>query len=153
MVKASSSACVGCWWVPSPALITGQSIQPAWASRYGAPEDWCRTTTASTPIAWSVCAVSLRLSPFDTLEPLAEKLSTSADSRFAAVSKLIRVRVESSKNRLITVRPRSVGSFLISRDCVAAIWAAVSSTSTASSCERSLADSRCLIDPPPSVPR
>ncbi len=32
----------------------------------------------------------------DTLDPLAEKLMTSADSRFAAVSKEMRVRVESS---------------------------------------------------------
>ena len=40
---------------------------------------------------------------------------TSADSRLAAASNEIRVRVESSKNRLTTVRPRSVGSFLIGR--------------------------------------
>ena len=35
-------------------------------------------TTASAPIACRVSAVSLRLSPLDTLEPLAEKLMTSA---------------------------------------------------------------------------
>ena len=35
-------------------------------------------TTASAPIACRVSAVSLRLSPLDTLEPLAEKLITSA---------------------------------------------------------------------------
>ena len=40
---------------------------------------------------------------------------TSADSRLAAASNEIRVRVESSKNRLTTVRPRRVGSFLIGR--------------------------------------
>ena len=51
----------------------------------------------------------------ETLEPLAEKLMTSADSRLAAASKEIRVRVESSKKRLTTVRPRRVGSFLIGR--------------------------------------
>ena len=72
-------------------------------------------TTASAPMACSVSAVSLSDSPLDTLEPLAEKLMTSADSRLAAVSNEMRVRVESSKNRLTTVRPRSVGSFLISR--------------------------------------
>ena len=65
--------------------------------------------------------MSLRLSPLETLEPLAEKLMTSADSRLAAASNEIRVRVESSKNRLTTVRPRRVGSFLISRCWVAAI--------------------------------
>jgi hypothetical protein len=53
-------------------------------------------TTASAPIACSVSAVSLRLSPLDTLEPLAEKLMTSAESRLAAASNEIRVRVESS---------------------------------------------------------
>ena len=49
--------------------------------------------------------------PFETLDPFALKLMTSADSRFAAASNEMRVRVESSKNRLTTVRPRSVGSF------------------------------------------
>ena len=67
-----------------------------WASRCGAPEAGCRMTTASAPIACRVSAVSLRLSPLETLEPLAEKLMTSADSRLAAASNEIRVRVESS---------------------------------------------------------
>ena len=53
-------------------------------------------TTASAPIACRVSAVSFRLSPLETLEPLAEKLITSADSRLAAASNEIRVRVESS---------------------------------------------------------
>jgi hypothetical protein len=35
-------------------------------------------------------------------------LMTSAPSRFAATSKLVRVRVEFSKNRLMTVRPESM---------------------------------------------
>lgn len=87
---------MGCWCMPSPALTTAASNQPAFASRCGAPEAWCRHTTASAPIACSVRAVSLRDSPLETLEPLAEKLITSAESRFAAVSNEIRVRVESS---------------------------------------------------------
>jgi hypothetical protein len=37
------------------------------------------------------------------------KLTTSAERRLAASSKLVRVRVEFSKNRLHTMRPRSVG--------------------------------------------
>ncbi len=142
---ASSSACVGCSCVPSPALTTAPSIQPDVASRCGAPLDPWRITTASAPMACRVSAVSFRLSPFDTLEPLAEKLMTSADSRLAATSNDTRVRVESSKNRLITVRPRSVGSFLISRCWVAAICSAVSSTCTASSRSRSAAESRWRI--------
>ena len=50
--------------------------------------------TPSAPIASRVSAVSLRLSPLDTLDPLAEKLMTSADSRLAATSNDVRVRVE-----------------------------------------------------------
>ena len=53
-------------------------------------------TTASAPMASSVWAVSLRLSPLPTLDPLAEKLITSADRRFAAASNEILVLVESS---------------------------------------------------------
>ncbi len=99
-------------------------------------------TTASTPIASRVCAVSLRDSPLETLEPLAAKLITSAESRFSAASKEIRVRVESSKKRLQTVRPRSVGSFLIGRSATRAISSAVSRISTASSRVRSAAEMR-----------
>ena len=59
--------------------------------------------------------MSLSVSPLLSDEPLAEKLMTSAESRLAAASNEIRVRVESSKKRLTMVRPRSVGSFLIGR--------------------------------------
>ncbi len=139
---------MGCSWVPSPALTTAPRIQPAWASRCGAPLAACRTTTASAPIASSVSAVSLRLSPFETLEPFAEKLMTSAESRLAAASKEILVRVLSSKKRLTTVRPRSVGSFLISRRCVAAICSATSRTVTAPDRSRSAAERRWRISSP-----
>ena len=54
--------------------------------------------------------MSLSVSPLDTLEPFAANPITSADSRFAASSKLVLVRVESSKNSVTTVRPRRVGS-------------------------------------------
>ncbi len=94
MVNASSRAWVGCSWVPSPALTTLPLTHLA--SRCGAPEALCLITTASAPIACSVSAVSFRLSPFATLEPLAEKLMTSADSRLAAASNEILVLVESS---------------------------------------------------------
>ena len=53
-------------------------------SRRGAPEALCRQTTPSAPIASSVSAVSFRLSPLETLEPLAEKVITSAERRLAA---------------------------------------------------------------------
>ena len=51
-------------------------------------------------------------SPFSTELPLAAKLSESADSHFSAVSKEKRVRVDASKKRLTTMRPRSAGTFL-----------------------------------------
>ena len=50
---------------------------------------------------------------------------TSAESRLAAASNEIRVRVLSSKNRLTTVRPRSAGSFLIGRSASERISSAV----------------------------
>src|SRR3712207_8112658 len=56
---------------------------------------------------------SFRLSPFTTLEPPAAKLITSADRRLAASSNEMRVRVEFSRNRFTTVRPRSAGTFLM----------------------------------------
>ena len=68
-------------------------------------------TNASTPIAAMVSMVSRRLSPLLTLDDGRVKFIVSADSRLAAVSKLRRVRVESSKNRLHTVLPRSAGTF------------------------------------------
>ena len=141
MVNASSSAWVGCSCAPSPALITLPRTQPA--SRCGAPEALCLMTTASEPMASSVSAVSLRLSPLATLEPLTAKLITSADSRLAAASKEIRVLVESSKNRFTTVRPRSVGSFLMGRSATRASSSAVSSISSASCLLRSAAEMRC----------
>ena len=62
MVKASSSAWVGCSPVPSPALITGQSMMSA-TSR-GAPLVPWRITRQSGRIAFSVRAVSSSVSPF-----------------------------------------------------------------------------------------
>ncbi len=140
IVNASRSAWVGCSCVPSPLLTTLPCTQPT--SRCGAPEAPCRMTTPSAPIASRVSAVSFRLSPLDTLDPFAEKLITSADSRSAAASNEIRVRVESSKNRLTTVRPRSVGSFLMERPTICASSSAVSRTSSASSFVRSAAEIR-----------
>jgi hypothetical protein len=52
---------------------------------------------ASTPIASSVHAVSLKLSPLETeLLLSAAKLMTSAESRLAASSNEMRVRVDAS---------------------------------------------------------
>ncbi len=62
IVRASSRAWVGCWWAPSPALITEQST--FWESSSTAPAAWWRTTMMSGRMALSVIAVSISVSPF-----------------------------------------------------------------------------------------
>src|SRR4051812_31614106 len=89
-------------------------------------------------------AVSLRVSPFLSEEASAVKLIMSADSRCSESSKLIRVRVEGSTNRLTTVLPRKAGTFLIARSPTALNARAVSSTVTISSAVRDSISSRCL---------
>ena len=54
------------------------------------------------------------------------RLMTSADRRLAAISNVVRVRVEFSKNRLNTDRPRSSGTFFTSRSAIDANGTAVS---------------------------
>ncbi len=66
------------------------------ATRLGAPAAAWRMTTASMPMASIVCTVSRRLSPFFTDDDETEKAMTSQESRLAAVSNEMRVRVESS---------------------------------------------------------
>ena len=56
--------------------------------------------------------VSKRLSPLVVEEVLMFRLMTSADKRLAAISKVVRVRVEFSKNRLNTDLPRNSGTLL-----------------------------------------
>ena len=107
----SSSACVGCSCVPSPALTTAAST--CLAMKCGAPDEAWRRTITSGAIACRFLAVSSSVSPLvvDEVEP--EMLTASADSRLAAISNEVRVRVDASRNRLMTVLPRSVGTFLI----------------------------------------
>ena len=81
-----------------------------WEICCGTPLDLCRMTNASIPIADNVSMVSRSDSPLFRLELDAIKVMTSADKRFAAVSKLSRVLVESSKNTLAIVRPRKAGT-------------------------------------------
>ena len=76
---------------------------------HGMPLVLCRTTNAATPIALTVSMVSFKLSPLFTLDVDTLKVIVSADRRLAAVSKLIRVRVESSKNKQVERR----GTFYI----------------------------------------
>ena len=145
MVKASSRAWVGCSCLPSPPLTTQART---WRSMTrGAPSWQLRTTTRSASIASSVAAVSASDSPFFVDELDAEKLMASADRRFAAISKLVRVRVDGSRKRLTMVRPRKVGSFFISRSFTSLNERAQSRTSTISVGVRSSMSMRLLCVP------
>ncbi len=103
-----------------------------------------RITMTSAPIASMFLAVSMNDSPFERLEPLGEKSWVSAESRLAARLKLVRVRVEFSKNRLKTIRPWRAGTFLRLRVEISANDSAVSRIATISSRDRSSRPSRCL---------
>ena len=59
--------------------------------------------------------VSSSDSPLLVEEAAMFRLMTSADRRLEAISKVVRVRVEFSKNRLNTLLPRISGTFLTSR--------------------------------------
>ena len=81
----------------------------------------------------------LQIHPCDSTSPLladeVDTLSviTSADRRCAAISKVVRVRVEFSKNTLHTVLPRSNGTFFTARAPTSRNESAVSSISVSSS--------------------
>ena len=53
------------------------------------------------------------VSPFDRLRAEAEKSTVSAPNRRAASEKLVRVRVEASKNKLAQVLPARTGIFCL----------------------------------------
>ncbi len=133
IVSMSSIAWVGCAWLPSPALITATSGQTRSAIKCAAPESPWRTTNMSAAMASRFCRVSNRVSPLLVEEVEMFRLSTSAESRLAASSKVVRVRVEFSKNTLQTVLPRSSGTFLTARSPTSRKESAVSSSSVSSS--------------------
>src|SRR5438445_7480552 len=89
-------------------------------------------------------AVSLSVSPFLSEEASAVKLIISAERRCSQSSKLIRVRVDGSTNRLMTVLPRKAGTFLIARSPTALKARAVSRTVTISSGLSDSISSKCL---------
>lgn len=91
----------------------------------------------STPIASMLRAVSTKVSPLDTLLPLPLNSRTSAERRDAARWKLMLVRVESSKNRFATTRPRKAGTFFTLRVETSEKPRAVCSTNRMSWAERS----------------
>src|SRR5439155_22618778 len=128
--------------LPSPALTTWAPVTAA--TSCGAPIAAWRMTITSGSYAFSVSAVSLSDSPLSTDEPTAFTDITSAESRLAASSKLDDVRVDDSKKRFTTVRPRSVGSFFISRSSERPRLRAVLSRRSTSSRVRSAIEIRCL---------
>src|ERR1043166_5911259 len=75
----------------------------------------------------------MSVSPLTRLEAVVLMLMTSADNRLAANSKLVRVRVEGSMNRLTSVLPRSDGTFLMVRSPTCLNAVAVSSRNVISS--------------------
>src|SRR6266496_1286888 len=145
----SSSPCVGCAWRPSPALITCTCEATWFAIRWAAPLEECRTTNMSAYIAERLSTVSSRVSPLIEDETAIFRLMTSADKRFAAISKVVRVRVEASKNRLNTDLPRSSGTFFTSRSVTPMKEAAVSRMCTRTSRGSPSIVSRCWSLPSP----
>src|SRR5882762_8922639 len=139
----SSSPCVGCAWRPSPALITC-TCEATWlAIKWAAPLEECRTTNMSACIAERLSTVSSRVSPLLEDDTVIFRLMTSADRRFAAISKVVRVRVEASKNRLNTSLPRRSGTFFTSDSVTPMKDAAVSRMCTSTSRGSPSIVSRC----------
>ena len=102
-----------------------------------------RTTTASTFIASIVFAVSMTVSPLETLLPDDENSMVSPPRRRAASEKLLRVRVLLSKNKFASVRPLRTWIFC-RQPSVASLKASdVSRMQFSSSAERLSKSRRC----------
>ena len=91
--------------------------------------------------------VSSRDSPLEADERAMSRLMTSALRRVAAISNVVRVRVEFSKNRLNTLLPRSSGTFFTSRSLTEQKLAAVSSMCVIVLLGRPSMDSRWISSP------
>ncbi len=102
-------------------------------------------------MASMVWTVSRMLSPFLSDDEPALKVRVSAPRRLAAVSKLRRVRVESSKKTETTVLPRRAGTFGMARALTSTKLSVRRSTSSMPSAPRSAMSSRCLTCASPPV--
>src|SRR6185436_16205151 len=147
MVKRSSRPCVGCAWRPSPAFTTCSWGLTWRAMRNGAPDEAWRTTKMSACIAERLATVSSSDSPLVAEEMAMFRLMTSAERRLAAISKVVRVRVEGSKKRLKTLLPRKSGTFFTSRSVTPAKDSAVSRICSRISRGSPSIDSRCCSSP------
>src|SRR5258706_13603936 len=117
------------------------------AIRNGAPEALWRTMKRSACIAERLATVSSSDSPLVAEETAMFRLMTSAERRFAAISKVVRVRVEGSKNRLKTLLPRRIGTFFTSRSVTPANDSAVSRIWVRISRGRPSMERRCCSSP------
>ena len=97
-------------------------------------------------MALSVIAVSISVSPFCTEEVDTFMFMTSAPSRLPASSKELCVRVEASKNRLISVRPRRTSRFLMIWRLFSAALSARSSRASISPADKFLAGQEMTAD-------
>src|SRR6266851_1250648 len=145
----SSKPWVGCAWRPSPALITCTCGATWLAIKWAAPLEECRTTNMSAYIAERLSTVSSSVSPLVEDDTPIFRLMTSADRRLAAISNVVRVRVEASKNRLNTDLPRRSGTFFTSRPLTPMNDAAVSRICTSTSRGSPSIVSRCWSVPSP----
>src|SRR6266849_1146672 len=103
----------------------------------------------SACIADRFATVSRSDSPLVCEDSAMLRLMTSAERRLAAISKVVRVRVEGSKNRLNTLLPRSSGTFFTSRSVTPAKDSAVSRICSRISRGSPSIDSRCCSSPLP----
>src|SRR3989339_374616 len=98
-------------------------------------------------MALRLAMVSSSDSPLAADDLAMSRLITSALRRLAAISKVVRVRVEFSKNRLKTLFPRSKGTFLTSRLPTETKLVAVSSTWVRMLLGRPSVDSKWISSP------
>src|SRR5574343_1625001 len=98
-------------------------------------------------MAHRLSMVSSRVSPLAVEDLLMSRLITSADRRLAAISKVVRVRVEFSKKRLNTLLPRNSGTFFTSRAETSMKDSAVSRICVRMRCGRPSIESRCDSSP------
>src|SRR4051812_18529384 len=115
--------------------------------RKGAPEEVWRTTKMSACIAERLATVSSSDSPLLCDETAMFRLMTSAERRLAAISKVVRVRVDGSKKRLKTLLPRKSGTFFTSRSVTPAKDSAVSRICVRISRGRPSMERRCCSSP------
>ncbi len=101
--------------VGAVAGIDDAGVAGARARNCAAPAEVCRSTMISAWSASRLSAVSFSVSPLVSDELVAEIFTTSALRRWAASSKLMRVRVLGSTKKFTIVLPRRAGTFLISR--------------------------------------